>query len=431
MVTPTEPGGRRWEAAEQRWVLGVCLARVGFAVIPTVYAAAQPLLMVDWGMSASQAGWIHSVFILCYMTSLFCVGFLVDRYGAKRVYLTSCLLATAGTLLFAFLARGFYSGIVLIGLVALVKGGVYTPMFSIFTQQIRPQRRGRAIGLYVAASDGGNALALIMTSLILRIGNWPAAFVCSALGPALGSLLAYWNLRHMPNVIPPPSKEKMQRGSVRTVLTNKPALLNTWGYAWHNWELLGMRAWIPTFFTAVAGAGMVGSTRAASRGAVFAAIMYVVAIGGNLVGGSLSDVWGRTRVILLMACLSLVCSFTIGWLVSLPLWVVVIVGLLYNFTAIGDSAALSTQLTELVPQHQLGVALSVRAVLGFAPGMISPWLFGWVVDWAYGSSGAMGTFTWGMAFSCLGLGALLGPLGIFPLHRLSERAAGGAREAIT
>jgi MFS family permease len=396
--------------AERRWVLSMCLTRLGFTGIPAVYAAVQPLLMSDWAMTGGQAGWVHSVFILGYMVSLFCAGFLVDRYGARNVYLASSVLAMIATGLFAVYARSYVSALVLMGLAALCKGGVYTPMFNIFSHQIAPRRRGRAIGLYVAAGDAGNALWLAATSTVLRYSDWRALFLLAGVGPVLGTGLAWWNLRHIPNVVTPPDSERLEPGRLRTVLSNRAALLNTWRYAWHNWELFGMRAWIPTFLTAVAGGGLIASASAASEAAIFAGAMYLMAIGGNIVGGSMSDLFGRGRVILFMACASMGCSFAIGWLVALPLWLVVLVGLIYNFTAIGDSAALSAQLTEQVPARYLGAAYSVRSVLGFAPGILSPWIFGQVVDWGSGSPSTLGPYTWGMAFCSLGIGALLGPL---------------------
>jgi hypothetical protein len=47
-----------------------------------------------------------------------------------------------------------------------------------------------------------------------------------------------------------------------------------------------------------------------------------------------------------MSTLSLTCSFTIGWLVTLPLWLVALVGGCYSVAAIGDSPVYSAALTE-------------------------------------------------------------------------------------
>jgi hypothetical protein len=51
-------------------------------------------------------------------------------------------------------------------------------------------------------------------------------------------------------------------------------------------------------------------------------------------------------VILVMATISAACSLTFGWLIGMSLALVVGVGLLYGFAALGDSPIYSTAITE-------------------------------------------------------------------------------------
>ncbi|MBI3069526.1 MAG: hypothetical protein HYY79_11790 [Betaproteobacteria bacterium] len=129
-----------------------------------------------------------------------------------------------------------------------------------------------------------------------------------------------------------------------------------------------------------------------------------------------------------MSCLSLACSFSFGWMIGLPLWLLVAVAALYNFTAIGDSSVYSTAVTELVPPRYLGAAYSIRSVLGFGAGAVSPWVFGLVLDATRASAGSE-FLAWGLAWSSLGAGALLGPLATWRLRRTPEsrKMAGGLR----
>src|SRR4029434_7903341 len=120
--------------------------------------------------------------------------------------------------------------------------------------------------------------------------------------------------------------------------------------------------------------------------------------------------WGRTQTILLWSCLSLALSFSIGWVIALPLAVLVALACLYNLSAIADSSTHSTVLAESVPPHYLGVAYAVRSVVGFGAGVVSPVVFGWALDLAGGGRTASDDFAWSVAWSTLGLGALLGPL---------------------
>ncbi len=164
-------------------------------------------------------------------------------------------------------------------------------------------------------------------------------------------------------------------------------------------------------------------------GAAFTAVAYLVGTSGPIAGGILSDRWGRTTVILLMSLVSVACSFTIGWLMFAPFWLVVAVSFVYQFSAIADSPVLSTAQTELVSPRYLGAAYSLRSVLGFGAGSVSPWVFGLVLDWGRAPAVGSDTLAFGLAFAVLGAGGLLCPLAIAWLRRLpaSAQMAGGLR----
>jgi MFS family permease len=72
-------------------------------------------------------------------------------------------------------------------------------------------------------------------------------------------------------------------------------------------------------------------------------------------------------------------------------------------------------LAESVPPHYLGVAYAVRSVIGFGAGVVSPVVFGWALDLFSGES-----YAWGVAWMTLGVGALLGPLATWRLHRMAR-----------
>jgi len=60
----------------------------------------------------------------------------------------------------------------------------------------------------------------------------------------------------------------------------------------------------------------------------------------------------------------------------------------------------------------------VRSVVGFGAGVVSPVVFGWALDLAGGGKSSADLYAWGVAWSTLGLGALLGPLMTLKLHRM-------------
>ena len=411
-----------------RWIASLCLARVGFALIFVAYSASLGLLKQDWGLSSAQAGLIQSAWHVGYLVSLFAIGFFADRFGAKRTFLATSIAACASGLAFAVFADGFVSALLLHCLAGLCSGGSYTPGLTLIAERFPAVRRGRVMGYYLAAASLGYALSLSLSSVLIVTAGWRIALLACALGPVAASLLAAWVLRSTRNVVHPAGYANPLRG-LAEVWRNKPAMLAVWAYVFHSWELLGMWAWLPTYLGVVLAHGRAGGTGVAGLGIAFAALTYLLSMAGSIGGGVLSDRWGRTAVILLMSLASLICSFTFGWLIAAPAWIVVAVAIAYNLTAIGDSSIYSTALTELVPGHCLGAAWALRSVLGFGVGAISPWVFGLVLDLGQGAGGARTDAAWGWAWTALGIGAVLGPIATLRLRALRESAqmAGGKR----
>jgi len=410
------------------WLLEFCAARAAFATMFTAWSAVLPLLRDDWQLSAWQAGMVQSGYHVGFLISLFSVGFLSDRYGARRIYLTTSVAAVTSGLLFAVFADGFVSALLLYGLTGLCSGGSYTPGLAIIAQRMK-QRQGRALGYYLAAASLGYAIGLLIASAMIPLAGWRGAFLVTACCPLLGMWLGWRALRDVPNVVHAlPDGHGARRGLLE-VVRNKPAMLSIWGYTFHAWELLGMWAWLPAFLAAAAIIGGSTGAQAASLGATLTALTYLVAVVGSVLGGSLSDRWGRTTVTLLMSVASLACSFSFGWMVGLPMFALVAVAVFYNVTGVADSSIHSTTLTELMDPRYLGAAYSLRSVLGFGAGAISPWVFGLVLDWGHAGGGLSEQVIWGLAWSTLGLGGLLGPVVIWRLRRMPEasKLAGGKR----
>lgn len=157
-------------------------------------------------------------------------------------------------------------------------------------------------------------------------------------------------------------------------------MLATWAYTFHSCEMLGMKAWMPAFLAAAAYVSGSNATQAASLGAGLTAIAYIGSMAGSVAGGALSDRMGRTWTMLVMSFASITCSLSLGWMIGLPLWLLVVIAAFYSFAAIGDSSVCSTAITELVPPRYIGAAYSVRSALGFGAGAFSPWVFGVVLD---------------------------------------------------
>ena len=395
------------------WLAALCTSRVLAATWFVAYSAVLPQTQAAWGLSAREAGMVQAAFHLGYLTSLFIVGFIADHYGAKRAYIATGVAACLSPWSFVLFADGFTSALWLHAFTGLCQGGTYTPSLALINEHVERERRGRAMGYLIAASSAGYAIALGVAGVALRLTDWRGALAAVAVLPLASWLLAAWVLRGTPNVVHPRPSGEPLLAALPAVLRNRRGMLSIWSYTFHNWELLGLWAWLPAFLTAALLAHGMGGESAL----LFAALTYVANIAGSIVGGTMADRWGRIPTLLTWSCISTAVSFSIGWLIGMPIALLVAFACFYNFAAIADSSTHSTVLAEGVPPHYIGVAYAVRSVVGFGAGVVSPVVFGWALDLAGGARTSTDAFAWGIAWSTLGLGALLGPIATWRLHR--------------
>jgi MFS family permease len=414
--TKRKPALTRFPPGSAAWLAALCTSRVLAATWFVAYSAVLPLTQAQWGLSGKEAGLIQSAFHLGYLTSLFIVGFIADHYGAKRAYITTGIAACLSPWAFVLFADGFGSAFWLHAFTGLCQGGTYTPALALINDNVERSRRGRAMGFLIAGSSAGYAICLGVAGLALQFTDWRGALAAVAFLPIVSWLTGVAVLRGTPNVVHPRPGGEPLLASLPAVLRNRRGMLSIWAYTFHNWELLGIWAWLPAFLTAAL--LLHGSGEAATLALMFAALTYIANIAGSIIGGTMADRWGRTHTILLWSCVSLALSFSIGWLIALPVAVLVALACLYNFAGIADSSTHSTVLAESVPPHYLGVAYAVRSVIGFGAGVVSPFVFGWALDLAGGGKTSAGSFAWGIAWATLGLGALLGPAATWKLHRM-------------
>lgn len=394
------------------WLVALCVSRSLSSILFITYAACLPVLVREWEMTATAAGSIASAFQVAYAVSLLFFSWLAQRVGARRVLLQTSVLITIAAAAFAAFARDYATGLIFYTLVALSLGGNYTTAIMLLADRYPSERRGTAMGALLASTSFGYALGLGVAGLALPLGGYPAVFWATALGPVLGMLILLVTLRATPNVIHPRPPGGRFTGAV---LRNRAAMRLTVGYTAHSWELLGMWAWTPAFLAACLAVTGESPGAAAVIGAYLAGALHIAGFVASLSMGRLSDIWGRRAVLLSMAAAGMTCSFVFGWLIGGPVLIVAVLALIYGFTALGDSAVLSTAFTEAIEPAYLGSALALRSLLGFGAGAVAPLAFGVVLD---ATNVAGGTPTvWGWAFAVLGLGGLIATVCAYGVRR--------------
>lgn len=357
-----------------------------------------------WQLSQTQAGWLTSIVQLGFVagTATAAVLNLADVVPA-RTYFAAC--AAAGALVNAGLvvAPGFAPALVTRFATGFFLAGVYPPGMKMAATWFR-QGRGLAIGTIVGALTVGKAAPWLM-KVWVPAGISPVVLSVST-GALLAAALVLVGYRDGPY---PFARRPFSWSLVGTVLRHREWRLATGGYLGHMWELYAYWTWIPVFLVA---SSTVGNLQAAPGTLSFAAFLAIGGGGlGCLWGGWVADRIGYDRLVVRAMLVSGICSLAIGTVFGASLWVIMPVVLVWGFFVIADSAQFSAMVTEVVPQHAVGTALTLQTSLGFLLTMLTMQLVPTVADAA----------GWRWAFALLALGPAAGLWSIRRLQQLGRR----------
>jgi MFS family permease len=186
----------------------------------------------------------------------------------------------------------------------------------------------------------------------------------------------------------------------------------------HMWELYAFWGWVGPFMTAV----VVKAGMDAALGGLLAALIIVLGAPSVYLMGIVADRIGRTKTIIIAATCSLVPQFFFGFMLGMPVIVVVGVGIWICFWAIADSAVYKVGLTDMISENIRGTVLGIQSAVGFSMTILAPLAFGKVLNMLNPGVSTTEATQWGPCFLMLGVGALVAPIMAFAL-RSSRQAS--------
>ncbi len=389
-----------------RWRNLTYLALILAFSISTWFSASAvvPQLRSLWDLTPSAVAWLTIAVQLGFVvgavvSSLFNLADLIST----RYIITVGALGSAAANAMLLLSDGPEAGIPLRFATGFFLAAVYPPAFKLISTWFQ-ERRGLALGILAAAIVFGNGTP----HLINGLGglDWRIVITATSILALIGSLIAVLLVREGPYPFPQADFDPRQIG---LALKNRGVRLATFGYVGHMWELFAMVAWILLFFVETFEIHDF-SFPSAPAFATFA--VYVVGAAGSWVGGALADRWGRTNTTILLMAISGTCAILIGLVYQASLPLTLLVGIIWGFTIVGDSAQFSTMVTETADQSYVGTALTIQLAAGFAITVVTIWLLPFLQAW----------FTWRWAFSLLALGPFFGIWAMLRLKSLPEAA---------
>ena len=370
------------------------------------FSAVLPILQPLWNLTATQTGLIVAAFQLGYVISVLICSFFSDTHSPQKIFILGGLVSGISSLAFVLLANGFFSALILRFIVGIGMGGVFVPGVKIVSTIFPPEQRGKVVGLTVSAMALGSGVSIFYSGVFIAWFSWQALMICTACGAILGS----WAVYRLGELPIPTSKLAVSLALFKKLL-NKPTLLINASYIGHMWELYTVWPWIGPFMVFVFATQGYDLKEAAMYGNTLGGISIIVGAIATWIGGKLSDIYGRTKMIAVFLVGSTIISFAIGWMIHVPVGILTIVVIAYGFLVVGDSPILTATVADLSEPEIMGFTLGIQSVVGYRITIISPAVFGIVLDT---------TLSWGWAFVSLGIGAAFGVVALFALRRVAD-----------
>ena len=256
-----------------------------------------PFIRRDFFLSYTQAGGLVSAYSIAYGISQLPGGLAADRLGS-RVLLTIGVAGVAVAGLLIGLSPNYIVMALLLVVMGLVGGGYHPSASPLVFASVKPEYRGRALGIHQMGGTASFFLAPLIAAGIASALGWRGTFIAMAIPTLSFGIIFYLLLGKMGYA--GTARDKGARTSV--VEPSEPVdlrrLLVVIAVGTASWVLFqSTLTLIPLYTVDVLDASE-------QQGAALLSIAYFGGIWGSPLGGYLSDRLGRVPVIIAIGLIS-------------------------------------------------------------------------------------------------------------------------------
>jgi len=333
------------------------------------------LIQGDLHLNFTQMGMLLSAFSWTYTCSQIPVGWLAERYGAHRILAAGLTLWASATILIGF-AHTFAMLLVLRLMLGLGESAGFPCMAKIMAAIVPPKGLGTANGIVALGYLSGPVVGTILGGLLMAHFGWRSAFW------VFGAMSLLWLLpwSRVAGGVRAAVSDRADDSPTLWMILKQPALWGTaLGLFSQNYTFYFMLNWLPGYLQAERGFSLIETTQLATL--AFAA-NAVCAFGAGWAidrylrrGGSAN--FGYKSVMAVAHVGSVACMLAMA--AGTPK--LVLLGMfLFQALCGASSPGVYAMCQILAGPRASGRWVGIQNSLGNLPGIIAPWLTGYIVD---------------------------------------------------
>lgn len=345
-------------------------------VLPMLF----PFLKTQLGVGYIELGFALTVFAVVSGLTQAPTGYLVDHFGARKILLGGLVMGGVALMLLGLHLS--YASLIACAVLLGLANSVYHPAdYAILAEHMDEARMGRAFSIHTFAGFVGGAVApAIVAALVATTGGAGALIISGAVGVLVALLLVAMNL-------PDAGAHRKKAGGESIAKQNiiTPALILLTMF----FMLLGLSNAGINNFGVVALMGGYGASYS-SANAALTAFLAASAV-GVLAGGFLADRTHRHgQFAAFCFAVNALVVLAIAT-VAMPAWLLAVAMTSAGFLGGVITPSRDMLVRNAVPAGAAGRAFGIVSTGFNFSGIVSPLLFGWIMDqnaphWVFGAS---------------------------------------------
>ncbi|MDQ4501921.1 MFS transporter [Sinomonas sp. ASV322] len=195
--TATAASAKRTNVRWKLFVLLLVLVSVNYVDRGSI-SVALPIIQKEFNLTPELVGLLLSAFFWTYALMQVPVGWLIDRFGPRKVVTASCVGWGAATAA-SGLAGGFVSMFIARMGIGVTEAGVMPAGGKLNAIWMHSKERGRGATILDAGAPlGAGVGGILITWLIASFGGWRMAFIIAGIATAALGAFIWWYVRDNP-----------------------------------------------------------------------------------------------------------------------------------------------------------------------------------------------------------------------------------------